>query len=168
MILETDRLVLTPITTGNYGDIYRMFTNDYIKKYLFDNITLSKDEVQSFIETSKDFFLRKKYGLWGVYTKDSNTLIGFTGLWHFFDENQPQLLYALLPEYTKLGYAKEASWKIIEYAFNQLRFNYLDASCDTPNISSHKVALSLGMKKVNEETVDNKPITFYRISKNEI
>jgi len=95
-------------------------------------------------------------------------MIGLAGLWIFFEETQPQLLYALLPQYTKVGYAKEASWKIMEYAFNQLGFTYLDASCDSPNIASHKVALSLGMKKVKEEIIENKPLTFYRINKNEI
>jgi len=51
-------------------------------------------------------------------------------LWYFFDEKQPQLVYALLPEATK-GYATEANQNI-EYCFNELGYQYLLASCDKP------------------------------------
>ncbi|WP_394336181.1 hypothetical protein [Adhaeribacter arboris] len=35
--------------------------------------------------------------------------MGFAGLWFFFEEDQPHLLYGLLPEYTKSGLATEAA-----------------------------------------------------------
>ena len=40
---------------------------------------------------------------------DTDITIGMVGLWEFFDEPQPQLLYALLPEHTGKGIADEAS-----------------------------------------------------------
>lgn len=168
MKLETHRLLLLPIRTDLFEDIYKIFTDEFVRKYLCDDIVLSKDQVQLFIETSDKMFSEKNYGLWSLYTKETNTMIGFSGLWSFFDEHQPQLIYALLPQYTKFGYAKEASLAITEYVFNKIGFTFIDASCDTPNIDSHKVALSIGMSKLKEEIIDNKPITFYRISKNEI
>jgi ribosomal-protein-alanine N-acetyltransferase len=88
------------------------------------------------------------------------------GLWEFFDEPRPQLLYALLPDYLGKGIAAEASREIIRYSFDTLGFNYLCASCDTPNEASHKVAERLGMVKTREETINGKPITFYRIENN--
>jgi ribosomal-protein-alanine N-acetyltransferase len=168
MNLETDRLTLTPVSTDKFNDFYKVFTNEFVRKYLCDDTVLSQYQVQSFIDTSDKMFIEKQYGLWSIRTKETKAMIGFSGLWFFFDENQPQLLYALLPQYTKLGYAKEASLAIIGYAFNQIGFTFLDASCDTHNINSHKVALAVGMSKVREETIDNKPITFYRINRNEI
>lgn len=168
MNFETDRLIIVPAKSDKFDDIYKVFTNEFVRKYLCDDTILSKEQVQSFIDTSDRLFIEKNYGLWCLYTKETKAMIGLAGLWVFFEETQPQLLYALLPQYTKVGYAKEASWKIMEYAFNQLGFTYLDASCDSPNKASHKVALSLGMKKVKEEMIESKPLTFYRINKNEI
>jgi ribosomal-protein-alanine N-acetyltransferase len=167
MLLKTTRLLLSPVGTDQFDDVYKIFTNEFVKKYLFDNTVLSKDQVQSFIDTSDELFSEKKYGLWCLHTKASNEMIGLAGLWFFFEEKQPQLLYALLPQHTKLGYAKEASLAIIEYAFNHLGFTHLDASCDTPNRESHKVALAIGMTKVKEEIIENKPISFYRINRSE-
>jgi len=168
MVLKTERLILSPVETDKFDDVYHIFTNEIVRKYLCDDAVLSKEQVQSFIDTSNELFIEKKFGLWSLYTKASNEMVGLSGLWFFFEEKQPQLLYALLPQHTKLGYAKEASLAIIEYAFNQLRFPSLAASCDTPNSDSHKVALAIGMAKVKEEMIENKSITFYKIDRDEI
>ncbi|NJS16396.1 MAG: GNAT family N-acetyltransferase [Nostocaceae cyanobacterium CSU_2_110] len=69
--------------------------------------------------------INQKFGLWFIQTKDEKEIIGFVGLWYFFDESQPQLVYALLPEATKKGYATEAANKILEYCFNQLGYQYV-------------------------------------------
>jgi len=161
--LNTVRLLLKPVTADDFDQVYAMFTNEFVKKYLFDDEIISKEKVQSFIETSTQTFIEKHYGLWIIQLKSADEAIGFTGLWPFFDEAQPQLLYALLPNFTGCGYAIEASLKVIDYAFSKLGFSYLDASCDTPNSSSHQTALAIGMDKIREDTIDGKPTTFYRI-----
>jgi len=51
-----------------------------------------------------------------------------------------QLVYALLPEAIKKGYATEASTHIMEYCFSDLGYQYLLASCNKPNLESQKVA----------------------------
>ena len=63
------------------------------------------------------------------------------------------------------SYATEVSTKILEYGFDELGFDYLVASCDRPNIESHKLAERLGMKQVEERTIDGNPILFFRIDK---
>jgi ribosomal-protein-alanine N-acetyltransferase len=114
MKLKTTRLLLSPVGADKFDDIYGILTNEFVKKYLCDDTVLSKDQVQSFTDTSDELFREKKYGLWYLHTEASNELIGLAGLWFFFEETQPQLLYALLPQHTKVGYAKEASLAIIE------------------------------------------------------
>lgn len=83
--------------------------------------------------------------------KSNGAYAGFVGLWMFFDEKQPQLLYGLLPDKTGLGYATEASRAIIHYAFNELKFNYFIASCDTPHTASRKVCERLNMTMIEEK-----------------
>jgi ribosomal-protein-alanine N-acetyltransferase len=73
------------------------------------------------------------------------------------------LIYALRPEFTGRGFAQEAARRIIEYAFAELAFDYLDASCDAPNTDSQRVAERLGMKKFKEETKNGLPTVFYRL-----
>jgi ribosomal-protein-alanine N-acetyltransferase len=164
MELETTRLLLKPTTEKDFDILFKIITNEYVRKYLFDNQVLGKDKVGEFLATSINSFQSKHYGLWLISPKNElNKIIGFVGLWDFFEEPQPQLLYAILPESTSQGFASEASNEIIRYTFQKLGFNYLTLSCDTPNVPSHKVAERIGMKKFKEELVNGRPLTFYRM-----
>jgi RimJ/RimL family protein N-acetyltransferase len=73
------------------------------------------------------------------------------------------LIYALLPEQTGKGFAAEAASEIIEYAFSDLSFDYLDASCDLPNRASQKVAARLGMKIYKQEEINGRASVFFRL-----
>ena len=165
MILETDRLILKPIVESDLNTLYQMFTNFYVRRYLCDGEIFSLQQVEEMIEQNTTLFAEKQFGLWFIETKSDQEIIGFVGLWYFFDEPQPQLIYALLPKALKKGYATEASTKIMEYGFDELGFDYLVATCDRPNIESHKLAERLGMKQVEERTIDGNPILFFRIDK---
>ncbi|MEG4842630.1 GNAT family N-acetyltransferase [Microcoleus sp. B9-D4] len=165
MIFETERLVLKPIVESDLNTIHRMFTNFYVRRYLCDGEILSLQKVEDMLVENKKLFAEKKFGLWFIETKSDRETIGFVGLWYFFEEAQPQLVYALQPKALKKGYATEASTKILDYGFDELGFHYLVASCDRPNIESQKVAERLGMRQVEERIMNGNPILFFRIDK---
>ncbi len=106
--------------------------------------------------------------MWVVVDRDESraTDCWVCGLWYFFEEEQPQLVYALLPEATQKGYATEASLKILEYCFHELGYEYLVASCDRPNVESLKLAQRLGMSEVAQRHIDDKPVVFFKIENN--
>lgn len=145
--------------------LHSIFIDPYVRKYLCDDNILSLQQVEEMLLESQKLFDEKKIGLWFIETKNEQAIIGFVFLWYFFEEDQPQLGYALLGKLTKKGYATEAAKKILEYAFNELGYEYLVASSDKPNIESHKVAERLGMKKVEERIINGNPIIFFRIEK---
>ncbi len=163
--LQTERLTLKPFAEGDLDVVERIFTNEFVRKYLFDDEIIEREQIEQFINISNQTFSEKKYGLWLIVLSESQVFIGITGLWHFFEEQQPQLLYALLPEYAGKGFATEAARKIVEYSFSELDFDYLDASCDAPNFDSQKVAERLGMKKIREELINESPTVFFRLEK---
>lgn len=161
--LETERVRLKPLKFNDFDVFYKILTDEFVRKYLCDDAVLPREAIESFIAESEKTFAEAHYGLWLIYENETGEIIGFTGLRHFFDEPQPQLLYALLPEFTGRGLALEAARKIIEYAFSGLNFEYLEASCDAPNVASQKVAEKLGMKKIREEAKDELPTIFFRL-----
>jgi ribosomal-protein-alanine N-acetyltransferase len=150
-------------TESDFSQLSTIVTDEYVRKYLFDDEVLEPNQVLDILLRSIESFKQNGYGLWLIHDTPSQIITGMVGLWEFFDEPRPQLLYALLPDYLGKGIAAEASREIIRYSFDTLGFNYLCSSCDTPNTSSHKVAERLGMVKTKEETINGKPITFYRI-----
>jgi [ribosomal protein S5]-alanine N-acetyltransferase len=175
LVLETSRLILKPVSTTDLLIFYHILTDPYVRKYLCDDLIFSQQQTEKMIAESQKLFASENLGLWLIKTKNkvkqvnsdrfNQEIIGFVGLWYFFNEKQPQLAYALLPDATKKGYATEAATKIIEYCFERLGYDYLIASSDKPNLESHQLAERLGMKQVAEKHINGNPILFFRINK---
>jgi ribosomal-protein-alanine N-acetyltransferase len=165
LVFETQRLQLKPILEEELDVLYDIFTDPYVRRYLCDDKILALQQVEKMLSESQKLFNEKKFGLWLIRTKDNEEVIGVTGLWYFFEEEQPQLVYALLPHATQKGYATEAATRILEYCFDELGYQYLVASCDRPNLESRKVAERLGMSVVEEKIVDSNPLIFFRIER---
>jgi [ribosomal protein S5]-alanine N-acetyltransferase len=165
MIFETQNLVLKPILESELSTLHMIFTDSYVRKYLCDDKIFSLQQVEEMLKQSIKHFEEERFGLWFIKINSESEVIGFVGLWYFFDEEQPQLIYALLPKALKKGYATEAATKILEYCFDELGYEYLVASCDQPNIESQKVAERLGMRKMEEKIVNGSPIMFFILEK---
>jgi ribosomal-protein-alanine N-acetyltransferase len=122
-------------------------------------------QVEEMVVENQKLFDQQNIGIWLIQTRANLEVIGFVGLWYFFDEAQPQLIYALRPAATQKGYATEAASKIVDYCFNTLGYGYLIASANKPNLTSHHVAQRLGMKLVEERSVEGQPLLFFRLEK---
>lgn len=157
--IATQRLFLKPASENDLEPLHKILTNPFVKKYLCDDKIFSQQQVVEMLVENTKHFTEEKFGLWFVEKKSTTEIIGFVGLWYFFAEKQPQLMYALLPQGTKQGYGFEAATAIVNYSFQELGYKYLLASCDRPNLDSQKLAQKLGMKKVKEE----KDTLFFRI-----
>jgi len=163
--LETERLWLAPFSRGDESILHQLFIDPFIRKYLWDDVLLTPEQSQEVLETNIRHFEQDQWGLWKIQDKDTGKVMGFTGLWYFFDEPQPQLLYGILEKYTSQGYASEAASQIIEYAFDTLSFKYLIAAMDAPHKVSQKLAQRIGMSFYEEKVEEGKSTIFYKISK---
>lgn len=161
----TKRLTLTPFQAEDLDLFLQINRDPFVRVYLWDNMIIDRDTAREILKTNQKQFELSQYGLWKIRKVDHNETIGYTGLWYFFDEPQPQLIYALLPSFSKQGFATEAAQAIIDYAFDSLGFSYLVAATDEPHLVSQKVAQRLGMSFVEKRTEEGKPTLFYRIEK---
>ncbi|MEQ9438909.1 MAG: GNAT family N-acetyltransferase [Cyclobacteriaceae bacterium] len=164
-ILLTHRLRLTPFTLADQELMHQTFTDPFVRKFLWDDEVISEEQTREILEQNDHHFQNDHWGLWKISYKEEADYLGFAGLWSFFAEPQPQLLYGLLPSATRQGYATEASRMIITYAFEELGFSYLIASCDAPHTASRRVAERLGMHFVEERTEQGKPTAFFRLER---
>jgi ribosomal-protein-alanine N-acetyltransferase len=161
----TKRLHLAPFNESDIILFYDLNTNPFIRKFLWDDQIIELATAKEIIERNQQHFMENKFGIWKIQLKISNEIIGFAGLWYFFQDSQPQLIYAILEGYTKCGYATEASQAIVDYAFSQLNFEYLIAATDEPHIASQQVAKRLGMTLTDQRIENGKQTVFYKISK---
>lgn len=145
--LETERLILRKITdqdaTKLYQNIYNNF--DYFKFY-YQVPFNSFEEYKPLVEKYKEYYANGNHFRWGIVLKSSNEIIGLVQL-HTKDmlNNNCKIGYIIGYNYTKKGFAKEAVKKVIDFGFNKLNFHRIDANIVVENISSIKLAESIGM-----------------------
>ena len=161
--LQTDRLTLDPINSNDLEIFHKTNTDPFVRKYLWDGQKIPYSLSAKIIEEVERRFKQEQWGLWKIINSTSEDYLGYAGFWYFFDEKQPQLLYALLPEFTGNGYATEASRELIKYAFEVLNFDYLMASTDKSNKESVNVAQRLNMELAEEKEIEGKSTLFFRL-----
>ncbi len=151
MKLQTERLNLLPMGKRDLEVFHRCNINAHVKQFLWDNREIPETLSAEILQEVEERFRKEKWGLWKITNSQNNEYMGYAGFWYFFGENQPQLLYALLPEYTGKGYATEASESLIDYAFDHLHFDHVTAAMDKPNSASENVCKRLNMYLVEEK-----------------
>ncbi len=164
-LLKTQRLELSPFQQDELNSLHQLFTDPYIRKYLWDDELLPLEQSQEVLSVNLQHFQQDKWGLWKIQPKGGQEIMGFVGLWNFFEEPQPQLLYAILEKYAGQGFATEAAQRIVQYAFEDLNFSYLLAAMDEPHKISQKLAQRIGMHFLERKMEDGKATVFYRINK---
>ena len=160
---STARILLQPFERTDQASLHQLFTDPFVRKYLWDDAIISEETVRDILMTNEHLLRTKQYGLWKVIERESGQLAGFIGFWHFFDESLPQLLYGLYEDWTGKGFATEAAQVVLEHAFQSLRFPYADAAMDKPHRASQAVAQRLGMRFLKEEVAEGKETVFYRL-----
>jgi len=122
-LLETQRLYLRQWKQDDLSAFSRMNADERVMEFFPS--TLSEKESNFFAEKIQQELKEKNYGLWAVEVKGGSSFIGFVGL-HYQDFTAPftpciEIGWRLAFEYWRKGYAFEASLKVLEYAFQELK-----------------------------------------------
>ncbi len=161
--LSTTRLALTPLTVLDSPWFWRLNTHPHTREHLWDGDVISTQQAADVLAQSAAFFRHQRFGLWKA--SHAEAAVGYYGLWFFFDEPQPQILYVTDPGHTRRGYAAEAVSAVARYAFETLDFAHLDAAVEAGNDASRALARSLGMQPQRESVVDGKPTVVFRLDR---
>jgi len=159
---STDRLSLEPLQPDDLSWFHMVNTDPAVRKYLWDDRVIAESDARDILLQNQQQFTNRGYGLWKICRTQDQQALGYTGLWFFFEEVHPQLLYAILPPFGKKGYATEAARAVMDFAFDSLGFTYLIAATDPPNRSSMAVARRLGMTFWQEKEHEGRKTIFFR------
>ena len=161
--LETSRLRLRPCRVEDLGRAHELWTEEGVRRFLFDGRAISTDEARSFVEASVASFGRHGYGLWLAFARDTERLVGFAGLLRSEDE-APNLVYGVHPDFWGEGYATEAACAVSSYAFGSLALPKVKADVDEANVESVRVLEKLGMKSVGRALVEGRPLLYFELT----
>ena len=162
-VLETAKLQLRPCQIEDIQLVHTLWTNDRIRFFLFDNRVISSDEARAFVEDSLANFEQYGYGLWLVFMRGIDCLVGFAGLLRS-EEGTPSLIYGVHPDLRGYDYATEAASAVVSYALEKLTLPKVRADVDEPNIASVRVLEKLGMRRTGREVVNGHPLLYFELS----
>lgn len=167
-IATTERLIIRELSVEDVKHMYLIYQNPEVSKYIDDIDEYLENEIEKHKAYIKNVYAFYGYGLWGLFNKDDNTLVGRCGIQNnMIDGNtEIELSYLLDVNHWGKGYAAECCLAILSYAFDVLDISNIVAVIDTYNTRSIRVAESIGMSYEKEITYHDRICSLYRIRSN--
>jgi len=149
--LETERLILRPMSAADINALHLIFTDPKVMAS-FGGELLNREQMMRWLQRNLDHQNRYGYGLFSVILKESCELIGDCGLEQMEVEGVPvaELGYDFRSEYWNQGFATEAACAVRDYAFDILQLPQLISLIRVGNLASKRVAEKVGMTLAEE------------------
>ena len=169
-ILETERLLLRHQTLQDLDDLWALYCDPEITKYIPD-APRTREEAREEWEWHMHGHPRfSELGLWATIYKETGRFIGRCGLlpWTIDGQNEVEVAYTVAREYWGQGLATEAAKAILQYGFGELNLSRLICLIDPDNAASQRVAEKIGMtfeRRVEEFEGDGTPFFIYSITR---
>ena len=150
-ILTTERLTLRQLVITDEHEIFRLRSDSEINKYLDREISKTIDDARNFINKVNENINKNDSLYWAITFSDKNILVGTICLFGFSDENDKcEMGYELLTNFQGQGIMKEAAEKVIDYAFNTINVQRIDAFFHKDNQASIKLLEKLSFRNSNK------------------
>ena len=170
--IETERLILREFTVNDVQELHSICSQPYILKWMPDwkRTVAERKEWISWVQNN---YLKATKNvariMLAVTLKSSKQLIGMIGIGNKEEvNNEIEIAYFISEKYSSNGYISEASKAMIEWAFNNLKLDYLIAIVEPDNIPSQRVVEKCGFTKLDTKMILNsgdteeKPFYYYR------
>lgn len=146
--IETDRLILKEIEVKNATSIFNIFSNEEIMKYYGRFPMKSIEEAENLITMFDENFKNNNGIRWGILLKEENKIIGTCG-YHNWNKrhSRAEIGYELSMDSWGKGYIKEVLKVIIDYGYEVMNLNRIEAVVYPENKASIKSLINQGFKK---------------------
>ena len=142
-VITTERLFLRKIEELDCDVILFLRSDETVTKFIErpDNRkTKNKTDAIKFIQEINDAFNEEKSISWGITLKNNPKIIGTICLWNFSENKRAaEVGYDLNPEFQRLGIMNEVLNRVIDFGFNKLNLDKIEAFTHNKNESSKKL-----------------------------
>jgi RimJ/RimL family protein N-acetyltransferase len=147
LVLETERLLLRPLTTDDAPFILTLLNEPSFLRFIGDKKVRNLEDARQYILTGPmASYERHGLGLLAVELKASQTPIGMCGLLKREELPEPDIGFAYLPDFWGQGFAFEAAKAVMNDARDSLKLNRVLAIVNPDNDASIKLLERLGLK----------------------
>jgi len=159
-ILKTERLTLRCLELSDDQLLFKLRSNKIVNKYIVRPKQKDIKEIRAFISKINAEINNNEWIYWVISLKDDPTLIGDICLWNFSDEKTvAEIGYELDPAFHGKGIMTEATKKIIEFGFQEIELDAIEAYTHKNNNNSTKLLQKYNFKldsgRIDKENRDN-------------
>lgn len=161
--IETPRLWLRHFTLDDLEDLFHIYSNSEVMKYIGKGVR-TRDETEAGLINMMQHW-QHGFGMWAVIHKDSGKLIGRCGLCFLERTLEIELGYTLDKPYWNQGLATEASLASLKHGFENVGLNRIVAIARPENIASQRVMQKVGMEYEKDAYYYNSHVVYYALSR---
>lgn len=172
--LFTKNLYLRQLSTDDAQEIFLLRSDPIVNKYLGRPKATHIDEARAFIDMINSSIKNDKSVFWAICLKDNTGLLGTICLWNFSPEkHRAEIGYTLLPEFHGKGIMQEAFPAILDFGFNRIQLQAIDAWTTSQNLNSIKILernhfiRDLKLESGIDRSVDGEDMVIFSLSKSQ-
>jgi len=146
--IEAERFVLRAVTDSDSGDLLALYSDETVVEYMpLDPFESEQDALDEMSWYRKIF--KEQTGLrWMIEDKQSHRVIGTCGYLGYEEEHhRAEIGYDLLSSCWGKGVMTEVARAVLEFGFNQLQLNKIEAKVDPGNEASIRLLYKLGFQQ---------------------
>lgn len=146
--LETDRLILREMSPSDVNALLRHFGNPEVIKFIDMQPIKTIEQANEWLKWMGGFFAARDGLRWGITLKEANVFIGSCGLHYWNREaHYAEIGCDVVHQYWGHGYGQEAMRSLIEFGWEHMKLNRIEADVVQGNQRSLHVLKKLGFKE---------------------
>lgn len=168
--METERLLLKPISTDDAEFILELYNGEKFIEYIGDKKIRTVDDAANYItEKFLPQLERLGFGNYLIIRKSDQIKIGAVGIFERDGLDVHDIGFSFLPHFEGKGYGFESASKVLKSAFDEFGLRKISAITTKTNIPSQKLIEKLGLKyqKIVRLPGDTVDLLYYEIEKDE-
>jgi len=136
-ILKSERLVLQKLDLTHSAALFSYQSNKLNFPYVDMTVYKVVEEAQNYISKMNDGVENNKWIIWAVCLKETYEIIGTLSIWNIDEShNKGEFGYGIFPEFRRKGYMKEAISCALNYAFENMKLDKVEAYTSHANKDS--------------------------------
>lgn len=144
--LETERLVLRALRVSDCFDMYEYSKRREMTKYLTWSPHPDVEYTKEYLQSVKEHYKTGLFYDWALVLKENDKMIGTCGFTRFnLPNNYAEIGYVVNSDFRGHGIAAEAARRVLEFGFDMLALNRIEARYMIGNNASRRVMEKIGM-----------------------
>lgn len=155
-ILETKRLTLREFTLGDAKFIIQLLNSPGWIEFIGDRNVKTEEQAKDYLLNGPiKSYKENGFGLYLVEIKNDGTPIGMCGLLKRDKLENPDIGFAILPDFFRKGYAYEIAMATMDYAKDVLKIHCVMAITIPSNKATIKLLEKIGLKFIKTISFPN-------------